>query len=118
MRRALLLPAAAIAALFGLPAAAHAHPLGNFSVNHLTQVTVSADRVDVRYVLDEAEIPTFQQRSVPDAELLARKQAEVRPAADGHRGRAAAGAPAGGRREAHTSGRPGRPGDDARRDSR
>ena len=77
MRTALLLPAAAIAALFGLPAAAHAHPLGNFSVNHLTQVTVSADRIDLRYVLDEAEIPTFQQRSVPDAELLARKRAEV-----------------------------------------
>ena len=61
-----------------LPATAEAHPLGNFSVNHLTQVSVSADRVELRYVLDEAEIPTFQQRDVPDAELLARKQAEVR----------------------------------------
>ena len=39
-----------------------AHPLGNFSVNHLSEVSVSADRVDVRYVLDQAEIPTFQQR--------------------------------------------------------
>lgn len=59
------------------PAVASAHPLGNFSVNHLTQVRVSADRVDVRYILDEAEIPTFQQRGTPDAELLARKRAEV-----------------------------------------
>ena len=59
------------------PAAASAHPLGNFSVNHLTQVRVSADRVDVRYILDEAEIPTFQQRGVPDATLLARKRTEV-----------------------------------------
>ena len=32
--------------------AAQAHPLGNFSVNHLTVVSVSSDRVDVRYVLD------------------------------------------------------------------
>ena len=39
---------------------------------------MSADRVELRYVLDEAEIPTFQARGVPDAELLARKQAEVR----------------------------------------
>ena len=59
------------------PAAASAHPLGNFSVNHLTQVRVSADRVDVRYILDEAEIPTFQQRGVPDGTLLARKRTEV-----------------------------------------
>ena len=59
------------------PVAASAHPLGNFSVNHLAQVRVSADRVDVRYILDEAEIPTFQQRGVADPALLARKRAEV-----------------------------------------
>jgi ABC-type nickel/cobalt efflux system permease component RcnA len=59
------------------PAAASAHPLGNFSVNHLARVSVSADRVDVRYILDEAEIPTFQQRGVADEALLARTQAEV-----------------------------------------
>jgi nickel/cobalt exporter len=60
-----------------VPAAASAHPLGNFSVNHLAEVSVSSDRVDVRYVLDQAEIPTFQERDVPDAEVLARKRAEV-----------------------------------------
>jgi nickel/cobalt transporter (NicO) family protein len=68
---------AALAALALLPAAASAHPLGNFSVNHVTRVSVSSDRVDVRYVLDEAEIPTFQQRALGDAELLARKREEV-----------------------------------------
>jgi len=67
----------AVLALALLPAAASAHPLGNFSVNHLSQVSVSSDRVDVRYILDEAEIPTFQQRALPDAELLRRKRAEV-----------------------------------------
>ena len=51
-----------VASCLAAPAVASAHPLGNFSVNHLAQVSVSADRVDVRYVLDEAEIPTFQQR--------------------------------------------------------
>jgi nickel/cobalt exporter len=74
MRRALLL---ALLLLVALPAAASAHPLGNFSVNHLAEVSVSSDRVDVRYVLDQAEIPTFQERGVPDAEVLARKRAEV-----------------------------------------
>ncbi len=59
------------------PAVAGAHPLGNFSVNHLTEVSVSADRVDVRYVLDQAEIPTFQERDLGDAAVLARKRAEV-----------------------------------------
>ena len=68
---------AAVVALALLPSAASAHPLGNFSVNHLSQVSVSSDRVDVRYILDEAEIPTFQQRGTADATLLERKQAEV-----------------------------------------
>ncbi len=68
---------AALLALALLPAAASAHPLGNFSVNHVTRVSVSSDRVDVRYLLDEAEIPTFQQRSVADTELLRRKRDEV-----------------------------------------
>lgn len=68
---------AAVVALALLPSAASAHPLGNFSVNHLSRVSVSSDRVDVRYILDEAEIPTFQQRSLSDAELLRRKQTEV-----------------------------------------
>src|SRR4051794_11642620 len=52
---------AALAALVLLPTAtAQAHPLGNFSVNHLSEVRVSSDRVDVRYILDAAEIPTLQ----------------------------------------------------------
>jgi ABC-type nickel/cobalt efflux system permease component RcnA len=67
--------AAVLFAVIAAPAAAH--PLGNFSVNHLAEVSVSADRVDVRYILDEAEIPTFQQRGVPDAELVRRKTAEA-----------------------------------------
>jgi nickel/cobalt exporter len=63
---------AALLALALLPATASAHPLGNFSINHLTQVSVSADRVDVTYVLDGAEIPTFQK-----AVELAKVEAEV-----------------------------------------
>jgi len=75
--RARLALLGALCALALLPGAAHAHPLGNFSVNHLSEVSVSADRVDVRYVLDQAEIPTFQQRGLARAELLRRIRAEV-----------------------------------------
>jgi nickel/cobalt transporter (NicO) family protein len=50
----------ALAAL--LPSAASAHPLGNFSVNRYSGVEVSGNRIYVHYVLDLAEIPTFQER--------------------------------------------------------
>jgi nickel/cobalt exporter len=74
MRRVLILAALALAAL---AAPAGAHPLGNFSINHLDVVRVSSDRVDVRYILDQAEIPTFQERDLAPARVLARKRAEV-----------------------------------------
>jgi ABC-type nickel/cobalt efflux system permease component RcnA len=74
MRRLLLL---AVLAVLALAAPAAAHPLGNFSINHLDVVRVSTDRVDVRYVLDQAEIPTFQERGLKPAQVLARKRADV-----------------------------------------
>jgi nickel/cobalt exporter len=77
MRRLLVFGVVGMAAFALIPAAASAHPLGNFSVNHLAVVSISADRVDVRYVLDQAEIPTFRERGVSDAEVLRRKRAEV-----------------------------------------
>jgi nickel/cobalt exporter len=58
-------------------APAAAHPLGNFSVNHLATVSISSDRVEVRYVLDQAEIPTVQERGLARAEVLRRKLSEV-----------------------------------------
>jgi nickel/cobalt transporter (NicO) family protein len=48
--------AAAVLA-FAQPAAAH--PLGNFTVNHLTRITAERGALQVRYVLDLAEIPAF-----------------------------------------------------------
>ena len=41
---------------------AAAHPLGNFSVNRLALIDLSQDgTLNLRYVLDMAEIPTFQE---------------------------------------------------------
>ena len=94
MRRALLL----LGLVLGLVAAApaSAHPLGNFSVNHLSVVSVSADRVDVRYVLDQAEIPTARERGMARGDVLRGKRDEVAPGSgltvDGRRGGARAGA--------------------------
>ena len=80
MKRALL--AAALLLVLVGAGSASAHPLGNFTVNHLSAVSVSSDRVDVHYVLDQAEIPTFQERSLSQAEVLARKRAEARRGLD------------------------------------
>ena len=68
----------AVVLLLASATAAHAHPLGNFSVNHLSTVAISADRVEVRYVLDQAEIPTVQERGLGRAEVLRRKLGEIR----------------------------------------
>jgi ABC-type nickel/cobalt efflux system permease component RcnA len=50
----------ALAAALLAPVAAEAHPLGNFTINRFARVEVSGHRLYVRYVLDLAEIPTFQ----------------------------------------------------------
>jgi len=55
-----------------LPVAASAHPLGNFTINRFSRVEVAGPRVYVHYVLDLAEIPTFQAGKV-DARGYARR---------------------------------------------
>jgi nickel/cobalt exporter len=77
--RFLLLIVVAVMALAALAPPALAHPLGNFTVNHLTYVKISADRIDLLYILDEAEIPTFreQQLGFSRSELLKNRSAYV-----------------------------------------
>jgi nickel/cobalt transporter (NicO) family protein len=67
----LVLLLVAIAAL-ALPVVAAAHPLGNFTVNRFSRIELAGPRVYVRYVLDLAEIPTFQAGKV-DAQGFARR---------------------------------------------
>jgi ABC-type nickel/cobalt efflux system permease component RcnA len=57
--RKLLVLSAALVALV-IPAAASAHPLGNFTVNRYVEVRPSGEDLYVRYALDLAEIPTVQ----------------------------------------------------------
>jgi high-affinity nickel-transport protein len=41
--------------------ASFAHPMGNFSINHYSKVTVKPGSIEIRYLIDMAEIPTFQE---------------------------------------------------------
>jgi len=59
MARRLTLGLAALMALGAGTAAAH--PLGNFSISHYAALEPGATEVTVRYVIDMAEIPTFQE---------------------------------------------------------
>ena len=49
------------ALIFFFATIAAAHPLGNFTVNHYSRLSVGAERIKVRYVVDLAEIPAFQE---------------------------------------------------------
>jgi nickel/cobalt exporter len=55
-----LILCAVIAASLVAPAIATAHPLGNFTINRFSRIEVDGPRIYVHYVLDLAEIPTFQ----------------------------------------------------------
>jgi ABC-type nickel/cobalt efflux system permease component RcnA len=46
-------------------------------MNHLTKVSVSSDRLDVTYILDAAEIPTFQKNFDAKAEVARRLKVTV-----------------------------------------
>lgn len=44
-----------------LPGVAFAHPMGNFSLNHYSKITLLDDRITIQYFLDLAEIPAYQE---------------------------------------------------------
>lgn len=48
------------------PALALAHPLGNFTINHYAGIRVEVGRVLVDLVIDQAEVPAFQERRAID----------------------------------------------------
>lgn len=52
---------AAVFIALAAPSVASAHPLGNFTVNRYSRISVYSDQIRVEYVLDMAEIPTFQE---------------------------------------------------------
>jgi len=43
------------------PGQIFAHPMGNFSINHYAAIRIKEGYVEVQYLIDMAEIPTFQE---------------------------------------------------------
>ncbi len=61
-RRLALAGIAGLALAASMPGILSAHPLGNFTINHYAGLRVGLTSVALDYVLDMAEIPTFQER--------------------------------------------------------
>jgi ABC-type nickel/cobalt efflux system permease component RcnA len=57
----------AVASLIGQQPQVRAHPLGNFTINRYTRIELSPGAIGLRYVVDMAEIPAFQERAEIDA---------------------------------------------------
>jgi len=53
--------------LFAQASSAAAHPLGNFTINRYSRIELGPDSIHLRYVLDMAEIPAFQERDAIDS---------------------------------------------------
>jgi nickel/cobalt transporter (NicO) family protein len=83
MKRAVLV--LAVLAALAAPVAASAHPLGNFTVNRFSRVEVAAHRAYVLYVLDLAEIPTYQTGRIDARAYAKRLAAGARLELDGRR---------------------------------
>ena len=85
MKHVKLLVAVLLAAVALLvPTTASAHPLGNFTVNHYAGIELAGSRVYVHYVLDVAEIPTYQLGAeIRASEYPARLARELQLTVDG-----------------------------------
>ncbi len=51
---------------------ASAHPMGNFTINHYAAIEVQTEGLAINYVLDMAEVPTFQELAQLDEEGIMR----------------------------------------------
>jgi nickel/cobalt exporter len=60
----LILLAYALVVLF--PEAILAHPMGNFSISHYARIQIDPQAVQLLYIIDMAEVPTFQEMNVID----------------------------------------------------
>jgi nickel/cobalt exporter len=83
VRRLPLVAVALTLATLAAPALAAAHPLGNFTVNRFSRIEVSGPRLYVRYVLDLAEIPTYQAGQIDPRASARRIAANARLEVDG-----------------------------------
>ncbi|HXG65060.1 MAG TPA: hypothetical protein VNO70_08120 [Blastocatellia bacterium] len=66
LRRVAIL--ALVLLMAGLSGSALAHPLGNFTINHFARIEAKPDAISIRYVIDMAEIPAFQELQAIDTD--------------------------------------------------
>ena len=59
--RSYFIPALLFVFLLVASSQVSAHPLGNFSISHYSAIRVGKEAVELRYIIDMAEIPTFQE---------------------------------------------------------
>jgi nickel/cobalt exporter len=64
-----------LAAWLAFAGASWAHPMGNFSISHYSKIQVGMERVDLLYIIDMAEVPTFQEK--PEIDLNNNGEIEV-----------------------------------------
>ena len=67
-RARLLAPILVLLVLLASAGVAAAHPLGNFTISRYSAVTLGAEAAEVHYVIDMAEIPTYQERQAMDSD--------------------------------------------------
>ncbi len=52
---------------FGIcPGTLVSHPLGNFTINHFSRIGIEIDHLEITYVIDMAEIPSFGELRIAD----------------------------------------------------
>jgi nickel/cobalt exporter len=68
---------AALGLLF-FPTYAFAHPMGNFSISHYSGISIGRGCLELHYLIDMAEIPTFQE--MQQNEIVARAEDPRLPA--------------------------------------
>jgi len=57
-----------LAVILIIPSFVFAHPMGNFSINHYSAITPQQWGVRIDYIIDMAEIPTFQEMASLDTD--------------------------------------------------
>ena len=56
----------AVMLIVGLHSLAIGHPLGNFTISHFTRLEIAPEQIHIRYIVEMAEISTFQEFELID----------------------------------------------------
>jgi ABC-type nickel/cobalt efflux system permease component RcnA len=67
----ILLLALLVSSLLANPPVGDAHPMGNFSISHYAGIFVDSGYIELNYIVDVAEIPTYQE--MQDSHITAKR---------------------------------------------